>query len=291
MRKAIPVYDINNLSGQSASSPHIFFSDHQIINPGSSINIPYRSNYFGIGICVAGKAMLKANLDLYHVEKHCIIAMSPPVIKQWVHMSADYKTMAVFFTRDFFLKGALHNDQLDNFPFFDPNANHVSKYGTQGAKIVKKLLDDIRVKLSGTHTYKYEIVRNLLGVLLFEMAALYDRQNFRSFHAQTRSEQLAIEFKKLVCLHYAKERSVQYYADLLFVTPKHLTEVVKQHTGKPAKEWIDELVILEAKVLLRNTSLTVASIADALSFTDQATFGKFFKNNAGASPLAYRQSP
>lgn len=290
MKETIPIYNINNLSGQSPTNPAIFFTQHQISNPVSSINIPYRSNYYGIGLCTKGKATLKANLETYPVEKNCIITMSPPVIKQWVHLAADYETMAVFFTKDFFIKKNPNKNYLDTFSFFDPNAKHVSQFSDNQAKTINIILKNIQAKLNEQHPYKYEIASNLIEILLFETAAVYDKENFISYYKQTRSEQLTTEFKKSVCAHFAQERSVQFYASLLFVSPKHLTEVVKQETGKSAKEWIDELVILEAKVLLQNPTLSIANIADRLSFANQAVFGKFFKNLTDLSPLAYRQS-
>lgn len=290
MKQSIPVYNITNLAGENISGVDIFYTEHQISNPGLSINIPYRSNYFGIGLCVAGKATLKANLESYSIEKNCIISMSPPVIKQWMNMSADYKTLAVFFTKDFFIKNNTNRNYPESFPFFEPNAKHVSAFNPEQATVIKTLLENIQSKLNDLHPYRYEIARSYIEILLFEIAAVYNQENFSSSYKQTRSEQLSFEFKKLVCIHFASERSVQFYADKLFVTPKHLTEVIKQQTGKSAKEWIDELVVLEAKVLLQNASLTIAKIADMLTFTDQATFGKFFKNLTGTSPLAYRQS-
>lgn len=290
MKKTIPTYDITNLSGETVTGIDIFFTEHRISNPGLSINVPYRSNYYGVGLCVAGKATLKANLETYTVEKNCIVSMSPPVIKQWMNMSADYKTLAVFFTRDFFLKQNSNRNYPESFAFFEPNAQHVSTFNLDQTVIIKTLLNNIRRKLTEQHPYKNEILRNLVEILLFEIAAVYNKENFSSSYKKTRSEQLTFEFKESVCLHFARERSVQFYADKLFVTPKHLTEVVKEQTGKSAKEWIDELVILEAKVLLQNPALTIANIADSLTFTDQAVFGKFFKNLTGLSPLAYRQS-
>ncbi len=107
---------------------------------------------------------------------------------------------------------------------------------------------------------------------------------------QTRSQLLASDFKKLVNVHFTAERSVKFYATKLCVTPNHLTVTVKEATGKTAGEWIDETVILEAKVLLQNTALTIAEISDSLHFADQSTFGKFFKNLTGLSPVAYKQA-
>jgi AraC family transcriptional activator of pobA len=98
------------------------------------------------------------------------------------------------------------------------------------------------------------------------MLALYNEHVFPSFYIQTRSGQIAAEFKKLVSSNFMKERSVKFYADLLLVTPNHLTETIKTVTGKSAGAWIGEIIILEVKVLLQDSTLTVSDIANTLHF-------------------------
>ena len=83
---------------------------------------------------------------------------------------------------------------------------------------------------------------------------------------------------------------MQFYAAALCITPKHLTELVKDATGRTASEWIAEAVALEAKALLQNPALTVAQVAAGLQFTDQFAFSRFFKRSTGLSPTAYRQA-
>jgi AraC family transcriptional activator of pobA len=290
MEKTIPTYNINTLSGQNETSPDVFFVDQQFNSENSSMNIPYRTNYFGVGLCLGGEATLKANLETYSVEQNSIVTMSPQIVKQWVSRSDDYQMMAVFFTKEFLIQNIASTNFLDNFPFFEANAIHVSKFPKPQSEIILGQLQGIETKLSSSHPYKNDIARSLITVLLFEMLALYNEHVSPSFYRQTRSGQITAEFKKLVSSNFLKERSVKFYADLLFVTPKHLTETIKAETGKSAGEWIGEIIILEAKILLQDPTATVSNIADTLHFSDQSTFGKFFKNKAGLSPLAYRQS-
>ena len=105
---------------------------------------------------------------------------------------------------------------------------------------------------------------------------------------QTRKQELNSQFQDFVFQHYKGHRNVQYYADALYVSPKHLTETIKEVTGRTAGEWIDDAVILEAKVLLRNHEISIARVADEIHFPDQSSFGKYFKKHAGMSPSDYR---
>jgi AraC-like DNA-binding protein len=75
----------------------------------------------------------------------------------------------------------------------------------------------------------------------------------------------------------------------LSLTPKYLSQIIKASTGKSANEWIDEYVMLEAKALLKSTTMTIQQISDELNFPSQSFFGKYFKRCEGVSPKEYRE--
>ena len=132
-------------------------------------------------------------------------------------------------------------------------------------------------------------MRSLLHILLHETAPIYGALRGSAKAAQPRSHLIAAEFKALVNTHYATQRGLAFYADKLCISPKHLAETIKEATGKRAVAWLADAVLLEAQVLLLNPALTIGQVADTLHFADQSTFGRFFRNNAGVSPAAYRQ--
>lgn len=65
-------------------------------------------------------------------------------------------------------------------------------------------------------------------------------------------------------------------------------EIRKSYSGKAALDWINEFVVLEAKMMLRYTEMTVQEVAYALNFPTQSAFGKYFKQQEGGSPKQYR---
>lgn len=288
MSKNIPVYKLNILTKHAEDTLNVFFLNQKAERPTVPINIPYRANYYKIGICLQGRAELKANLETYTVEPDCIVTMSPHIIKQWTFMSDDFESLSIFFTKEFITTSNIINP--DKFQFFESVARHVFKISAVQAKNIIESLNFLQQKYNTPNAYTNEILRNLINSLLYETASIYDRQTVVSNSMQSRSQLLAFEFKKLLNVHFSTERSLKFYAGKLFISPKHLTETVKEVTGKTAGEWITEPVILEAKVLLQAPSLTIAQISDMLHFADQSTFGKFFKKNTGLSPVAYKQA-
>ena len=78
------------------------------------------------------------------------------------------------------------------------------------------------------------------------------------------------------------------YAEQLHLTPKYLTTLLRSTTGRTASEWIDEYVILEAKNLLKYSTMNIQEIAYYLNFPNQSFFGRYFKQHTGKPPSAYR---
>jgi AraC family transcriptional activator of pobA len=86
-----------------------------------------------------------------------------------------------------------------------------------------------------------------------------------------------------------RERKLDFYANQLYLLPKSFSAAIKKQTGRSAGKWIDDAVMLEAKVLLQNKTLTVSQVSSMLNFSEQSVFGKFFRANSGMSPNEYRK--
>lgn len=100
--------------------------------------------------------------------------------------------------------------------------------------------------------------------------------------------ELTEQFKQLIMRFIHKQKSISFYAQHLSVTPNHLNKVVKQATGKQASTLIAEMLVLEAKVLLKHSELSISEIAFKLGFVDQSYFSRFFKTHTGNTPRGYK---
>jgi AraC family transcriptional activator of pobA len=288
MSKHIPTYALNNLSDGQHTTPDVLLLSDPVNYVREPLIVPHRTNYYGIGVCIGGQAKLTANLETYDITPGCLIAMSPHIIKQWHFKSDDFQSFAILFTKDFLT--ASGGTLPDRFPYFESVARHIFLLTPAQAANLKQSLQFIKGKLDDKHKHQEEMLKSFINGLLYEVASLYEDYSYSLASVQTRSQLLAADFKKLVNLHFLHDRSVGFYAEQLFITNGHLTETVREVTGKTPGEWIAEAVVLEASVLLQNPALTVAQVADALHFPDQSAFGKYFKNVKGLSPAAYRRS-
>ncbi len=98
------------------------------------------------------------------------------------------------------------------------------------------------------------------------------------------------EFVRLVRKHFRLEHSVRFYANKMCISPKYLSLVVKESTGRSAAEIIDEHLLLEAKNLLRFSGKNIQQVAYELNFSNQSSFGKYFKHLTGMSPSEFQNS-
>ena len=105
--------------------------------------------------------------------------------------------------------------------------------------------------------------------------------------SSARVNQLFERFIALVTEYHNTERGMAFYADKLCLTPKYLSKLVKQASGRSAPAWIDSFVILEAKNMLKYSDKTIKEIVYALHFPNQSVFYKFFKAHTGMTPSEY----
>ena len=106
----------------------------------------------------------------------------------------------------------------------------------------------------------------------------------------TNTQQLVNRFQDAVVKHYTESRKVEYYADLLCLSPKYFGSIIKEQTGVAASVWIARYVVTKAKTLLHyRKDLNIQQISYQLGFPDPAAFTRYFKTNTGLSPKEFRE--
>ena len=135
------------------------------------------------------------------------------------------------------------------------------------------------------------IVSSLTSAFFYQMLSLvYSRiEMSHDESSAVHRNNYVQDFMKLLHGHFNRERSVNFYASKLFISPKYLSLLVKEATGRSAAKWIDYFVIMEAKNLLRYSGKNVQQVAYALNFSNQSSFGKYFKHLTGLSPTEYQK--
>ncbi len=148
-----------------------------------------------------------------------------------------------------------------------------------------------RQVLQSSQPAKEDILGPLLTSFIYMILGVWTTRVRETPEPQSsaRVQQLTERFLALVTEYHCEERGVAFYADRLCLTPKYLSKLVKQATGRSAPDWIDSYVVLEAKNLLRYSDKSIKEIVGVLHFPNQSVFYKFFKAHTRMTPSAYRK--
>ncbi|MBS7253715.1 helix-turn-helix domain-containing protein [Flavobacterium branchiicola] len=249
------------------------------------IDIPYRAESYAIEFLKKGSIVMQTQLDKIVIEAPAILALGSNVIRSFSKNSEEILMDIIFFKPDFFLESQANIFFLSQYEFFENSYKHVFPLNKKTKPKFEPLFSLIQETLKEDHFHQASILRSYLYILIYELDSI--KQNLPNKEIQN---PLFEKFKELLVKNFIKHRSPSYYANSLNVTRKYLSEVIKNNSGKTTREWIEEIVILEAKILLQNKSLTINQISNTLHFSNQSVFGKFFKNCTGFSPLEYRNN-
>ncbi|MDE6217839.1 MAG: helix-turn-helix domain-containing protein [Muribaculaceae bacterium] len=236
-----------------------------------------------------GSGRFGIDLTEYEVKENSLIVLQP---KNYIFMSttSDYCSANVIACSRVVVEDVLPK-LTDILPtLLHHRAEPVSHLSREDADRLNEyfLFIENRLRKPSTNFIRQNI-RCLLQAALYEMIDIHSRDVDQNKRPRTRQEEIMARFIIAVTENFRRERQVSFYANQLCITSKHLSAVVKKISGRTAGEWIDNYVVMEAKVLLKTTDSTIQEISDKLNFKNQSFFGKFFKHLTGHTPTAYRK--
>lgn len=239
-------------------------------------------------ICLSGSLKGSLNLKSFTADAPCLFIVLPGQILQIEKLSEDFRGRALILSKEFW----------DGFPF-DRNLEFPLFRSIRENPWVPMKKEDIDSMTGFFHMLqrairkeenqnRAEAVKYL--VLAFFYGFGYQYHQLPEEIHRSKKDKFAGRFLVLVRDNYRNHRTLDFYAEKLSLSPKHLSKILKQHTGKSGAEWIEDHVILEAKALLKSTEKTIQQISDELNFPSQSFFGKYFKRRTGISPKSYRKT-
>ena len=249
---------------------------------------PLKTNFAMILFCLDGEMRLQLNLKDITIKKNCICSIMPGAIGRLYYVSQDFRSASFFFSNNTFITSLNIQDIIKSqlFGFSNPVIEIGPEKMNEFIDIYKVLfqkISDIQFK------YKLELVDAYLNVIKIYSEDI-KTQVMRDMPQPNpgRQEVIFDAFINEVIQHFRIERSVKFYAEKLFLSPKYLSKVVKDVSNKLPSDWIREIVILEAKALLRSQKYTVQQISEILNFTSPSFFGRYFREEVGCTPRSYQ---
>lgn len=229
-----------------------------------------------------GSMTRNLGIDSYQLNRYDFLFTPKNKITTTESVSEDLEGFFCHFSDEFiganpFLE-TLHTQSLnENFMQISENEVENLKY------LLKRMLQ--LYKTSNKSPKDYRLISFYLSTLLAEVfiSVKHTRTN-----PKVNNDVLA-NFKDLVYQQFKQHTHIKEYASQLSITPNHLNKVVKSETGKTTTEIIQEIIILEAKVLLLQTTMTVSEISLSLGFEDASYFSRFFKKETSSTPSEFRK--
>ena len=266
------------------------FNDMSMIR---GLELPAKIDFILSIMCEAGRLLISYDNRSHELTKNSLMVMRQGHVINSYELSPDFKGHVI-------VVSTKHLDKtVPTMTKFMPYMIHF-----MGNPVIKLTEEEMTNQIElrnllkaksqpqSDHAYRVNVVRSVLEALFFETLGVYSAHSMdlRSMQTIRRKDSLLYDFIQLVESEFRRERSVAYYANRLCVSPKHLSSMVKEASGRTAGDWIDSYVIMEAKALLKNTGMTVQEISQALNFANQSFFGKYFKHLTGISPRMYRST-
>lgn len=262
-----------------------------------ALGAPCRVDGLTMLYCLKGHVKLSVNLNEYDVKDNDIIVVSPGNLLKVTDVPEQdleqLKYVVVVMSARFCseLKFDLRKMLKDGLALMErPVVSLSQEMQALVGKHLSLMADIVQVDMPFKDDVLSSMASSMLGLVAGVWMESLDEQRALPSHQTTRSRMVFEQFIKLVAENHMKHRNVGFYADKLCLTPKYLSKLIKNASGKSAPEWIDAHVILEAKNLLKYSDITIKEIVYRLNFPNQSVFYKFFKARTGMTPSEYRNS-
>lgn len=262
------------------------------------INHPHRINAVSIVLCLGGAIEMEINTQSYTVSANTLLFISPGDVLHFNSVNPDGFDLCTLILSTDFVSGLNFDINVMSSAGFKRRGVPMLSMAAEDMLLLKKYFDlmHLNTTLNTDAIYVKSISRNLIAAAIYQIMQLGVKYMALEPDADTDSKPSAgghnyvREFMSLVYTHHTRQRNVAFYAELICLSPKYLSRIIKESTGWSAARWIDHFVILEAKNLLRYSGKNVQQVAYDLNFANQSAFGKYFKHITGMSPTEFQKN-
>ncbi|MBS1564526.1 MAG: helix-turn-helix domain-containing protein [Bacteroidetes bacterium] len=282
----IPTYSL----AESSATGHELIEIREVKagngHPKPFLFLPHRKDYWFFFIPTRGHNRHWIDFVSYDIRPHALYFTTP----NQVHLKERLEPvegLLVAFTEEFLLPD---NKDLIRLPILqNPDDRHEIKLSPEEETFLLSHMQQMLHEYSQEQGWQQPMLQSYLHIFLLYLSRLYNRR-FPMEPAPGNGRLMVRRMKELLETQYAQLHQVSDYARLLNVSPGHLNDTIKDHTGKTAITLIHERILLEAKRTLFHAELSVKEIGAQLGFEDAAYFNRFFKRMTGETPLQFRQS-
>jgi len=251
-----------------------------------------RRSFFKISL-VTGHSKIHYADQSIEVPESVLVFTNPMVPYFWERISEKHSGYFCIFTEAFFNRFA----NIKDYPVFQSSDTAVIPLTANDVSRYRELFQKMCNELQGDYAYKYDLLRNLLMEVIHEAQKMQPPPGSLSSGSNA-SGRISVLFTELLERQFPIELNGQTiridspsaFALQLNIHVNHLNKALKEITGRTTSELINNRLLQEAKILLKDTRWTISEIAWSLGFAEPNHFSSFFKSRAKITPKKFRQS-
>ena len=250
------------------------------------IGQPYRLQEGRIAIITNGRARVLINLIEYIFRPNYISLIAPGSIIQIIETSQDFDAHMMAIAHNFLPVSG----KEEFFAHFLQRKKNLLLPLTTTEQVQIENFITVMWDVLQEPVFRKEVIQHLLAGLLYNIEYIAKNKGQSESSPLTHQNDIFQRFISLVNTYSKTERNVSFYADKLCLTPRYLNTVIRQASQQTVMDWINQSIILEAKVLLKHSNRLVYQISDELNFPNPSFFSKFFKRMTGMTPQEYQKN-
>lgn len=273
----------------------VYKDDRMIIIDNSNVTdtlntSPIKSEWFVALLCIEGESTIYINNEMYSIHKNDFLLCHPQTIFEHKITNLDFKYCGFFLSPEYVKQISLISSNSWNAILFIEN-NPIIALDEKESSLFLQYYNLIRSKFEteSQHHLKH-LIDMLLQAFIYEFHDSMEKRIKIDPPQYNSADNLFISFLDILVNSYPKQRSVSYYAEKLFVTPKYLSAICKEISGETASYLITRYVKKDIENLLKQPNKTIKEIANELDFANLSFFGKYVKRIFGVSPKEYREN-
>jgi AraC-like DNA-binding protein len=256
------------------------------------LKYPCRIDAIIMIVCARGEVSFSSHMSDYTLKANQFFLSSASVFQ--FHTMADSEFYMLAFNSDFL---SIMNVDLRFVTRIVSQLRANTKISplNEGSMMgITRVFDTLFIEYSNNNLSEYmeSSLRHLFCAMIYRMCDVLLDSNVQLPTAGVK-ERSSEYFEKLMTLlseHYRDQRNVEFYAEKMHISSKHLSRVIRNYTGKSVHQWIDEFVALEIKNLLKYSNMSIQQISYSLNFPNPSFMGQYFKRITGMTPGEYKKS-
>lgn len=257
----------------------------------SSLKALFHMKGLGVIICRQGGFQFSLNQKTYSAQAGESLFISEEVYFQALEETEDMEILILVYQIDP-IRDIIGNSVASMYLYskLTPELYCIWSTGEEEEIVKYMSLIDSVLQMDESTFSLYE-QKLLLLALTYRICSVYNRKLISAGQkVGGRKNEIFLRLIQLIDQYYMQQRSVEFYADKLCLSPKYLSALSKSVCGYTVQELVFKAIIRKCISLLKNTQKNIQEISNEFGFPNASSFGTFFKKQVGMSPQQYRKS-